>query len=209
VVLGRTRAKQRLRNDTERRRVIPLLMHGDGAVAGQGMVAETLNMSQLEGYTVGGTPHIVVNNLIAFTTLPEDDRSTTYCTDIAKASEAPVFHVNGEDPEACAAVARLAVEYRQQFRKDIFIDLWCYRKYGHNEGDEQSYTQPQLAALIKNRKTTLATYTEKLVAEGVLTQAEADAKINRLKETLESAMAKAKREPQMPTIDPATTAGAA
>lgn len=202
VVLGRTRAKQRLRNDTERRRVIPLLMHGDGAVAGQGMVAETLNMSQLEGYTVGGTPHIVVNNLIAFTTLPEDDRSTTYCTDIAKAIEAPVFHVNGEDPEACAAVARLAVEYRQQFRKDIFIDLWCYRKYGHNEGDEQSYTQPQLAALIKNRKTTLASYTEKLVGEGVLTQAEADAKTNRLKETLEAAMAKAKREPQMPTIDP-------
>jgi 2-oxoglutarate dehydrogenase E1 component len=202
VVLGRTRAKQRLRNDTERRRVIPLLMHGDGAVAGQGMVAETLNMSQLEGYTVGGTPHIVVNNLIAFTTLPEDDRSTTYCTDIAKSIEAPVFHVNGEDPEACAAVARLAVEYRQEFRKDIFIDLWCYRKYGHNEGDEQSYTQPQLAALIKNRKTTLAIYTEKLVAEGVMTQAEADAKTDRLKDVLDKAMAKAKASPQMPTIDP-------
>jgi 2-oxoglutarate dehydrogenase E1 component len=202
VVLGRTRAKQRLRHDTERRRVIPLLMHGDGAVAGQGIVAETLNMSQIEGYTVGGTVHVVVNNLIAFTTLPEDDRSTTYCTDIAKSIEAPVFHVNGEDPEACAAVARLAVEYRQTFRKDIFIDLWCYRKYGHNEGDEQSFTQPILAALIKNKKTTLSQYTDKLIAEGLITPEAAKAKIDKLMDTLDKAQNKAKREPQAPVIDP-------
>jgi 2-oxoglutarate dehydrogenase E1 component len=202
VVLGRTRAKQRLRNDTERRRVIPLLMHGDGAVAGQGIVAETLNMSQIEGYTVGGTVHVVVNNLIAFTTLPEDDRSTPYCTDIAKSIEAPVFHVNGEDPEACAAVARLAVEYRQKFRKDIFIDLWCYRKYGHNEGDEQSFTQPILAGLIKGKKTTLAQYTEKLVGEGLITAEAAKANIDKLMDALDKAQQKAKREPQIPTIDP-------
>src|SRR5262249_27788067 len=156
---------------------------------------------------VGGTPHIVVNNLIAFTTLPEDDRSTTYCTDVAKSIDAPVFHVNGEDPEACAAVARLAVEYRQQFRKDIFIDLWCYRKYGHNEGDEQSYTQPQLAALIKNRKTTLAADSERPVGGGVLTRGEGHAKTDRLKAALDAAMAKARREPQMPTIDPGNDGG--
>ncbi len=166
------------------------------------MVAETLNMSQLEGYTVGGTVHVVVNNLIAFTTLPEDDRSTTYCTDIAKFIEAPIFHVNGDDPEACAGVARLAIEYRQQFRKDIFIDLWCYRKYGHNEGDEQSFTQPNLASLIKYKKTALAAYTEKLVAEGVITAEAAKAKIDQLMGVLDKALAKAKGEPHMPTIDP-------
>jgi 2-oxoglutarate dehydrogenase E1 component len=202
VVLGRTRAKQRLRHDTERRRVIPLLLHGDGAVAGQGMVFETLNMSQLEGYTVGGTVHIVVNNLIAFTTLPEDDRSTTYCTDVAKGIEAPIFHVNGEDPEACAMVARLAMEYRQQFRKEVFVDLWCYRKYGHNEGDEQSFTQPNLAALIKARKPTLDGYGAKLVREGVLTEQDIKVKIDRWMDVLDKAQAKAKKEPQIPVIDP-------
>jgi 2-oxoglutarate dehydrogenase E1 component len=202
VVMGRTRAKQRLRNDTERRRVVPLLLHGDGAVAGQGMVFETLNMSQLDGYTVGGTLHIVVNNLIAFTTLPEDDRSTVYCTDVAKGIEAPIFHVNGEDPEACAMVARWAVEYRQEFRKDVFIDLWCYRKYGHNEGDEQSFTQPNLAALIKARKPTMDGYAAKLIREGVLTEQDVKSRIDRWMDVLDKAQAKAKKEPQIPVIDP-------
>ncbi len=204
VVLGRARATQRLRGDTERRRVAPLLLHGDGAVAGQGMVFETLNMSQLEGYTVGGTIHVVVNNLIAFTTLPEDDRSTTYCTDVAKGIEAPIFHVNGEDPEACAAVARLAMSYRQQFRKDVFIDLWCYRQYGHNEGDEQSYTQPQLAALIEERRKTptVSLYAESLVKEGVLTAEDAAAKAANWKATLDTAHAAAKKQATMPVVKP-------
>jgi len=202
VVLGRVRAKQRIRNDTQRRRVIPLLLHGDAAVAGQGMVAECLNMSQLEGYTVGGTVHVVVNNLIGFTTLPEDGRSTTYCTDVAKMVDAPIFHVNGEDPEACAAAARLAIQYRQQFRKDVFIDMWCYRKYGHNEGDEQSFTQPTLVALIKNKQTTLEGYTRRLVSEGLISEDEAKAKVDELMAVLDRAQVKAKREPHPPTIDP-------
>jgi 2-oxoglutarate dehydrogenase E1 component len=202
VVLGRARAKQRLINDTDRTRVIPLLIHGDGAVAGQGIVSECLNMSQLEGYTVGGALHIVINNLIAFTTLPEDGRSTIYCTDVAKAVEAPIFHVNGEDPEACVQVARLAVEYRQKFKKDIFIDLWCFRKYGHNEGDEQSFTQPTLAAMIKNKHTTLATYTQKLLDQGVIPEAKAKQIADELDAQLDSAQAKAKKGPIVPTIDP-------
>ncbi|MCX5689176.1 MAG: 2-oxoglutarate dehydrogenase E1 component [Planctomycetota bacterium] len=202
VVLGRARAKQRLINDTDRTRVLPLLIHGDGAVAGQGIVSECLNMSQLEGYTVGGTLHIVINNQIAFTTLPEDGRSTIYCTDIAKAVEAPIFHVNGEDPEACVQVARLAVEYRQKFKKDIFIDLWCFRKYGHNEGDEQSFTQPTLAAMIKNKHTTLATFTQKLLEQGVIPEAKAKQIADELDAQLDSAQAKAKLGPIVPTIDP-------
>jgi 2-oxoglutarate dehydrogenase E1 component len=202
VVLGRARAKQRLIDDLDRTRVIPLLIHGDGAVAGQGIVSECLNMSQLEGYTVGGTLHIVINNLIAFTTLPEDGRSTIYCTDVAKAVEAPIFHVNGEDPEACVQVARLAVEYRQKFKKDIFIDLWCFRKYGHNEGDEQSFTQPTLAAMIKNKHTTLATYTQKLLDQGVIPEAKAKQIADDLDAQLDSAQAKAKKGPIVPTIDP-------
>ncbi len=202
VVIGRARAKQRLRADTQRKRVIPLLIHGDGAVAGQGIVAECLNMAGLEGYSVGGTLHLVINNLIAFTTLPEDGRSTTYCTDVAKFIEVPIFHVNGEDPEACAQVARLAVEYRQRFGKDVFIDLWCYRKYGHNEGDEQSFTQPILAGLIKTKHTTLSTYTQKLLGQGVISEAKSREITEQIDAQLDSAQAKAKKSPIVPTIDP-------
>lgn len=203
VVLGRCRAKQRLRGDTQRLRVIPLLVHGDAALPGQGVVSECLNFSQLEGYTVGGTVHIVINNLIGFTTIPEDARSTRYCTDIAKFIDAPVFHVNGDDPEACAAAALLATRYRQAFRKDVFIDLVCFRKYGHNEQDEQSFTQPILANLIKQHPGVLARFKERLVAEGVVTQAEVDAITDRLNKSLEAAQAKAKSKPHDPTIDPA------
>ncbi|MBS0198225.1 MAG: 2-oxoglutarate dehydrogenase E1 component [Planctomycetes bacterium] len=202
VCLGRCRAKQRLYNDKNRTRVLPLLVHGDGALPGQGVVAETLNMSQLEGYKVGGAIHVVINNLVAFTTAPEDDRSTHYCTDIAKFIDAPVLHVNGEDPEACVTAARLAIEYRQAFKKDIFIDMYCYRKYGHNEGDEQSFTQPILASLIKSRPTTLALYTERLLAEKIIEAAEAKAITDRLDAALDSAQSIAKKEPQVPTIDP-------
>ncbi len=202
VCLGRCRAKQRLRNDSERTRVVPLLIHGDGALPGQGVVAECLNMSQLPGYTAGGAVHIVINNLIAFTTVPEDGRSTTYCTDIAKAIDAPIFHVNGEDPEACVAVARLAIEYRQTFKKDIFVDMWCYRKYGHNEGDEQSFTQPNLAALIKAKPATLSVYTQRLLAEKVITADDAKAIGDRLDAALDQAQTEAKKAARVPTIDP-------
>lgn len=202
VVLGRCRAKQRVRGDAERRRVVPLLMHGDAAVAGQGVVAECLNMSQLEGYTVGGTVHVVINNLIGFTTIPEDGRSSTYCTDVAKMVDAPIFHVNGEDPEACVAVARLAIEYRQAFKKDVFVDLVCYRKYGHNEGDEPSFTQPILAALIKAKTSTLQHYAERLLAEKVITSDDAKAIWDRLDAALDAAQTKAKKAPNVPLIDP-------
>ncbi len=202
VVLGRARAKQRLRGDTERKRVIPVLIHGDAAIAGQGMVAECLNFSQLKGYTVGGTIHVVVNNNIGFTTRPEDARSTTYCTDIAKAAGCPVFHVNGEDPEAVVLVAKLAAEYRQRYQKDVFIDMWCYRKYGHNEQDEQSFTQPVLAKLIKARQSVLNVYAERLLAEGVITQRDREVLAQRVESTLDAAQQMARSTPHDPTIDP-------
>ncbi len=202
VVMGRCRAKQRLRGDTERRRVIPLLMHGDAAVVGQGIVPECLNLYDLEGYTVGGTIHVVVNNHIGFTTSPEDARSTRYCTDIAKFIEAPVFHVNGDDPEACIEVARIALEYRQKFHRDVFIDLWCYRQYGHNEQDEQSFTQPLLAKAIRAQQSVLKTYATKLLNEGVINEADVQAIKHRLAEALEQAQAAARETPNDPTIDP-------
>ena len=147
VVEGQARARQRIRGDTEhRRKVLPLLLHGDAAFAGQGIVAETLNMSQLSGYSTGGTLHVVVNNQIGFTTLPEDARSSMYATDIAKMIEVPIFHVNGEDPLAVMFVTETALDFRQEFGRDVVIDLYCYRKYGHQEVDEPSFTQPDLYA---------------------------------------------------------------
>src|SRR5437660_340817 len=143
VVEGTARARQRIRGDTEhRRKVLPLLLHGDAAFAGQGIVAETLNMSQLAGYSTGGTVHVVVNNQIGFTTLPEDARSSMYATDVAKMIEAPILHVNGEDPLALKFVTEMALDFRQEFGRDFVIDMYCYRKYGHQEVDEQSFTQP-------------------------------------------------------------------
>jgi 2-oxoglutarate dehydrogenase E1 component len=202
VVEGRTRAKQRLRGDLQRTRVVPLLIHGDGALPAQGVVAEVLNLAYLDGYTTGGTVHAVINNLVAFTTSPEDGRSTRYCTDIAKMIAAPVFHVNGEDPEAVIATAQFAIEYRQKFKRDVFVDLYCYRKYGHNEQDEASYTQPLLYALIRKKSSVLKVYAERLLAEGVITEADMAEIRRRLDEALEKAQAAAKQKPYDPTIDP-------
>jgi len=170
VVEGTARARQRIRGDTEKRRkVLPLLIHGDAAFAGQGIVMETLNMSQLPGYSTGGTVHIVVNNQIGFTTLPEDARSSMYATDVAKIIEAPIFHVNGEDPLALAFVTELALDFRQELGRDVVIDMYCYRRYGHNEGDEPSFTQPDLYDKIGRRPSAGQIYKQQLLDSGVLT----------------------------------------
>jgi 2-oxoglutarate dehydrogenase E1 component len=171
VVEGTARARQRIRGDTEhRRKVLPLLIHGDAAFAGQGIVAETLNMSQLPGYATGGTVHVVVNNQIGFTTLPEDARSSMYATDVAKMIEAPIFHVNGDDPIAVRFVTDTALDFRQEFGRDVVIDMYCYRRYGHNEGDEPLFTQPDLYARIAKRPSVAQLYKKELIDSGVLTE---------------------------------------
>src|SRR2546423_1652293 len=174
VVEGTARARQRIRGDTEtRRKVLPLLIHGDAAFAGQGMVAETLNMSQLHGYGTGGTVHVVVNNQIGFTTLPGDARSSMYATDIAKMIEVPIFHVNGDDPLAVDFVTELALDFRQEFGRDVVIDMYCYRRYGHNEGDEPSFTQPNLYAKIQKRPPVAQLFRKELIDTGKLSDDEA------------------------------------
>ncbi|MGD8894881.1 MAG: multifunctional oxoglutarate decarboxylase/oxoglutarate dehydrogenase thiamine pyrophosphate-binding subunit/dihydrolipoyllysine-residue succinyltransferase subunit [Acidobacteriota bacterium] len=174
VVEGMVRAKQDAIGDRQHARVLPLLLHGDAAFAGQGVVAETMNLSELHGYRTGGTIHVVVNNQIGFTTPPEDARSSTYATDVAKMVHAPAFHVNGDDPEAVVYVAGLALEYRQKFRKDVVIDLVSYRRWGHNETDEPSYTQPLMYSRIKNHPSVATLYGDELVREGVVSAEERD-----------------------------------
>src|SRR5438874_9179609 len=174
VVEGTARARQRIRGDTEhRRKVLPLLLHGDAAFAGQGIVAETLNLSQLHGYGTGGTVHPVVNNQIGFTTIPEDARSSMYATDIAKMIEVPIFHVNGDDPLACMQVSQLALDFRQEFGRDIVIDMYCYRRYGHNEGDEPAFTQPDLYAKIDKHPSVAELYKRELLESGAMTDDDA------------------------------------
>jgi 2-oxoglutarate dehydrogenase E1 component len=174
VVEGKARARQRIRGDTEhRRKVLPLLIHGDAAFAGQGIVAETLNMSQLPGYGTGGTVHVIVNNQLGFTTLPKDARSSMYASDIAKMIEAPIFHVNGDDPLAVMSVSQLALDFRQQFGRDVVIDLYCYRRYGHNEGDEPAFTQPDLYAKIEKRPSVTQLYKRELLEAGTLSEDDA------------------------------------
>lgn len=169
VVQGRARAKQILMgDDVEKRRVVPILIHGDSAISGQGVVYEGFQMSRLPGYGVGGTIHLVINNQIGFTTLPKDSRSTYYCTDIAKTFGAPVFHVNGEDPEGCVYVCLLAMELRQMVHCDVVIELNCYRKYGHNEGDEPAFTQPLEYQLIRKKNSVREIYRDQLIQQGVL-----------------------------------------
>lgn len=174
VVEGMARAKQDLLGEETYDKVLPVLLHGDAAFAGQGVVAETLNMSRLQGYRTGGTVHVVVNNLIGFTTAPKSGRSTTYATDVAKMIQAPILHVNGDDPEACVRVMKLAFAYRQAFHRDVVIDLMCYRRYGHNEADEPAFTQPLMYAQIDQRRSVRKLYTEYLLNKGELTVEDAE-----------------------------------
>jgi multifunctional 2-oxoglutarate metabolism enzyme len=174
VLEGIARAKQDILNRGAEYPVVPLLVHGDAAFAGQGVVAETLNLSQLRGYRTGGTIHVVVNNQVGFTTSPGSSRSSLYCTDVARMVQAPIFHVNGDDPEACIRVADLAFAFRQAFKKDVVIDLVCYRRRGHNEGDDPSYTQPLMYDLIEQKRSVRKLYTEALIGRGDITVEEAE-----------------------------------
>ncbi|HYE59055.1 MAG TPA: multifunctional oxoglutarate decarboxylase/oxoglutarate dehydrogenase thiamine pyrophosphate-binding subunit/dihydrolipoyllysine-residue succinyltransferase subunit, partial [Rhodothermales bacterium] len=193
VVEGMTRARQDVLResghgeDPAQDAVLPILIHGDAAFAGQGVVPETLNLSLLRGYKTGGTIHLVINNQIGFTTIPADARSTTYATDVARMVQAPIFHVNGDDPEAVLRVARLAFAYRQTFNKDVVVDLLCYRVYGHNEGDEPTYTQPVLYRKIQGKRTPRLLYTERLVRRGDLTAADAEAMMDSFRARLTEA----------------------
>ena len=175
VVLGKVRAKQDHLGDViERSQVVPLLIHGDAAFAGQGVVAECFGLSGLKGHRTGGSLHFIINNQIGFTTYPRYSRSSPYPSDVAKMIEAPIIHVNGDDPEAVVYAAKIAIEFRQRFHKPVVIDMFCYRRYGHNEGDEPSFTQPLMYKKIRAHKSTLEIYSEKLVGEGVVTQGEVD-----------------------------------
>ncbi|MDC0498253.1 2-oxoglutarate dehydrogenase E1 component [Alphaproteobacteria bacterium] len=186
VVVGKVRAKQTILNDKTTDKVFGILIHGDAAMAGQGIVAETFAMSQLRGFRTGGTIHFVINNQIGFTTTPHYGRSAPYCTEIAKMVQAPIFHVNGDDPEAVVHVCRLAAEYRNLFKEDVVVDMFCYRRSGHNEADEPMFTQPLMYKMIKKHQTTLNIYKDKLVKEEILTEDEAKNKISHFKEFLDN-----------------------
>jgi len=177
---------------------LPVLIHGDAAFAGQGVVAETLNMSQLDGYYTGGTIHIVVNNQIGFTASPEDTRSGVYSTDVARMVQAPIFHVNGDDPEAVIQVTRLAFEYRQKFHQDVVIDLFCYRRHGHNEADEPSYTHPVMYAKIRDRDSVRHVYTNRLVHNGTIAKEKANEIEEKFRTELEGMLAATRAQPKAP-----------
>jgi len=196
VVEGIVRAKQNRMKDLERKRIIPILIHGDAAMAGEGIVAETINLSQLQGYSTGGTIHIIINNQIGFTTSPVNARSTVYPSDVARMVQAPIFHVNGDDPEAALWVARLAYQYRQKFKKDVVIDLWGYRRLGHNEGDEPGFTQPLLYNKIHQHPTVKTIYQTKLIANKIISHQEAKDLESRYNEKLESGYDKVKAAAQ-------------
>ena len=186
VVLGQVRAKQFFHKDPERKKVIPVLMHGDAAFAGQGVVAECFAMSGLPGHNIGGTIHIIVNNQIGFTTAPRFARSSPYPSDVAKTAQAPIFHVNGDDPEAVVHCAKIATEYRQKFNRDVVIDIVCYRRFGHNEGDEPSFTQPIMYKKIRSHPTTLNLYGKKMVSQRLFTENSLNDKKHKFKEYLEN-----------------------
>ncbi len=187
LVLGKTRAKQKQRHDHKREQVMALLIHGDAAFAGQGLVAETLDLSELKGYRVGGTIHFVINNQIGFTTNPVNFRSGPYCSEVAKIAQAPIFHVNGDDPEAVCLVVKIATEFRHRFKKDVVIDMFCYRRFGHNETDEPAFTQPLMYQKIASHASTTKLYTARLLQEKTVTQAELDAITRDYQQKLEGA----------------------
>ncbi|MDQ6959993.1 MAG: 2-oxoglutarate dehydrogenase E1 component [Mariprofundaceae bacterium] len=195
VVLGSVRARQRRRGDQSRREVMSILVHGDAAFSGQGVVAESLNLSKLNGFRTGGTVHVVVNNQIGFTTNPLDARSTLYCTDIAKMVQAPILHVNGDDPEAVVLAAQIALDYRYRFKSDIVIDMVCYRRHGHNEGDEPMVTQPVMYRKIAAHPNILQLYRERLVADGVLSDQDVDDQIHDYRACLEQVRRNKERPP--------------
>ncbi|MDQ6962299.1 MAG: 2-oxoglutarate dehydrogenase E1 component [Mariprofundaceae bacterium] len=195
VVLGSVRARQCRHNDTEKKQIMAVLVHGDAAFAGQGVVAESFNLSQLEGFRTGGSIHIVVNNQIGFTTNPFDARSSSYCTDIAKMVEAPIFHVNGNDPEAVAYVCHLAVEFRQRFQKDVVIDIVCFRRHGHNENDTPTVTQPLMYDRIKDIPPLDRSYAQVLIEQGILSEDKVSHKIKEYRDNLDDI----RRQHQSPT----------
>ncbi|HET6937146.1 MAG TPA: multifunctional oxoglutarate decarboxylase/oxoglutarate dehydrogenase thiamine pyrophosphate-binding subunit/dihydrolipoyllysine-residue succinyltransferase subunit, partial [Nocardioides sp.] len=199
VLEGIARAKQDVLDKGAAYPVLPLLVHGDAAFAGQGVVAETLNLSQLRGYRTGGTIHVVVNNQVGFTTSPGSSRSSLYCTDVARMVQAPIFHVNGDDPEACIRVARLAFEYRQAFKKDVVIDLVCYRRRGHNEGDDPSYTQPLMYDLIEQKRSVRKLYTESLIGRGDITIEEAEQVLRDYQQQLERVFTEVREATSQPS----------
>ena len=192
VVLGQVRAKQFFHKDKERKKVIPVLLHGDAAFAGQGIVAECFAMSGLPGHNIGGTIHIIINNQIGFTTAPRFARSSPYPSDVAKTAQAPIFHVNGDDPEAVVHCAKIATEYRQKFNRDVVIDMVCYRRFGHNEGDEPSFTQPIMYKKIKSHPTTLSIYGKKLSQEGLTSDSDLQKEKSNFKNFLEKEFASSK-----------------
>ncbi|MEV6281377.1 multifunctional oxoglutarate decarboxylase/oxoglutarate dehydrogenase thiamine pyrophosphate-binding subunit/dihydrolipoyllysine-residue succinyltransferase subunit [Kribbella sp. NPDC051770] len=201
VLEGIVRAKQDILDQGAAFPVLPVLVHGDAAFAGQGVVAETLNLSQLRGYRTGGTIHVIVNNQVGFTTSPASSRSSMYCTDVARMVQAPIFHVNGDDPEACVRVADLAFEYRQAFNKDVVIDLVCYRRRGHNEGDDPSFTQPLMYDLIEQKRSVRKLYTEALIGRGDITVEEAEQAMRDFQQRLErvfTEVREAKSQPDTP-----------
>ncbi|MEK7690555.1 MAG: 2-oxoglutarate dehydrogenase E1 component, partial [Bdellovibrionota bacterium] len=202
VIEGTARAKQDSRGGSTdaKSKVLPVLIHGDAAFAGQGVIYETLNLSQLAGYGTGGTFHLVINNQVGFTTSPKDSRSTTYCTDIAMMLGSPIFHVNGDDPEALWYCTKLCIEYRQKFGKDVFVDLVCYRKHGHNEGDEPSFTQPLLYRTIKGHPSTRELYAKFLDSNGAFAWSESEKIVAGITENLTQAQAKTKAESPKPTV---------
>ncbi len=191
VLVGRVRAKQERYGDVEHRQCLGILIHGDAAFAGQGVIQELFNMANLPGYRTGGTLHVIVNNQIGFTTAPEMGRSTQYATDVARMLQTPVFHVNGEDPEAVAQVVRTAMDYREEFQQDVIIDMYCYRRHGHNEGDEPSYTQPVLYEVIRNRKTVRESYLDRLLELGGIDREEAETIREQRTRSLEDELSKA------------------
>jgi 2-oxoglutarate dehydrogenase E1 component len=200
VVEGVARAKQQRLGDSERTRVVPIVIHGDAAFAGQGVCYETLNLSRLEGYATGGTLHIILNNQVGFTTSVKDARSTRFSTDLAMMLETPIFHVNADDPEAVWHVAKLATEFRQKFKKDVFIDLICYRKYGHNEGDEPSFTQPLMYAQIKAHSSTRELYSKRLAASGIQSEADSQSIVDGIIARLTDAQTKTRAEKPLPHV---------